>query len=850
MRLNKNTKKILIFLSILSLNAGIKITFANTSLAKQLDWVQTPNRLNICGGYYRNTPIQYTPNPYVTSQQQNYDVTADQVIYAIKNYSTFKGHVVITRPDQQIKSDLARVHLNKKTGKAEKIDLTGNVHIKESDKLIIGTDGCIDFITKAMQLNNVSYRISLRNEKTVTVTNPKTKQKEIHWYQMTARGTAKTAKQIKPHLFEFRTASYSTCTPNCHAWNLRASTIRLNTTSGRGTSYNTRLNIHGIPIFYTPYFNFPINKKRYSGFLMPSYGSNSRSGSILSIPYYFNLAPNYDATVTPKIMTHRGVLWNGLFRYLTEKSNGQFHVSFINSDRAFKRFQNTALTEWATSPTLHNLENASPNRLGFSWQNQTRFNPHWNGDIDYNYVSDDQFTKDFGASTVESSENQLLRQARLMYAGEHWNFLGNVQDYQTLHPVDELNTTNQYDRLPQLQLNSEYPDALGGFTYALQSELVRFTKKRDPQNPSTEPDPVNANRVDIRPAISYPFSNAFSYLTPRMQVQLLKYNVRNEFIGAKDNPDLWIPMFDLKGGVYFDRRVTFFKNDYRQTLEPTIYYLYVPYHNQNQLPYFDTNVQSFNYDLMFQDNRFSGIDRIGDTNQITLGISTRFLENSSGNEKATFSIGQIHYLEHRKVSLYYGPDQNQPNDMMYRRPVSPIAAKATYNFNTAWSAWANANWNTKFNDFDDEQLQFQYKPDQYHILNLGFHYARGGDALPGLPLDSEKNNLKQTDISTYWRLTNHWSVLGRWNYNWSHGHEMAYVYGLAYESCCWAVRFVGTKSFIGEYPAPNPNHRNQYDHGFYIQFALKGLGDVGSGDPTSLLSDSINGYEDAFGQEN
>jgi len=816
-------------------------TRQNISVAQQLGWVKENNPYNICGGYYNELPIQYTPNPYVQSQEENYDISADNTTYAFKGISTLTGNVEVVQPDRKLTSDIAHIYPNKVTGKPEIITVKGNVHLMEPGRLMLAKTGKMHVQTKEIDLNDVTYRMALNENKTVVEKNVKTGKEEIHLYQMNALGEAKEAHQIRPGLIKLKSGTYTTCPPDRNTWKLYASTVNLNHDTGRGSSYNTRLALGGIPVFYFPYFNFPIDRRRQTGFLTPSLSSSSKDGVIISLPYYINLAPNYDLTLTPELITRRGLLFKALYRYLTETSTGYFHMGYIDSDRGFRHFRKRALSKYSTSPTINRLRNDSDNRGSFSLNNQTQFNEHWKSTLDYNYVTDDYYIHDFGSNLIDNSQNQLLRQLQFNYADNTWNFLGNLQSYQTLHPVDQSNVSNQYGKLPQLQLNGAFPNVVGDLNFGLQTEFVRFTEHKNPYDSIL---PVIGDRTNVRPSATLPFIWPYAYLIPRVQLQMTKYDVSQTLASNPKHPGVAIPMFDVKGGLYFDRDLHLFNHPYQQTLEPTIYYLYVPYYNQDRLPIFDTSAQTFSYDMLYQDNRFSGIDRIGDANQISLGLTTRFLDGNDGSEKASASIGQIHYFRERKVSLCSGNNCTiQASD---KRSVSPIAAQATYNFNPDWNANAGLTWNTHDEQFQDETVGVQYKPDLYHIVNMNYHYLRGGDAFLGAPQNSPKNDLKQTDLSGIWKLNNHWSIMGRWNYNWSHEHAQTYFFGFAYESCCWAVRVVDARTFV----EVDPRGHNKFDNKIYLQFVLKGLGNIGNSNPDSLLGSSINGYTDTFGQEN
>lgn len=804
-------------------------------IAKQLGWITQKNSYNLCNGYFRELPITYLPNPRVKSQADNYNIHADHVTIPLKQGPyVFKHNVIVTQIGRQLMADLAYAYRDKNTGKVALIKTTGHVRLRAPNKLIIARNASYNVKNKKIILHDAKYRLARGNTNVIAVKNPKTGKTEKHIYQLSAHGSAKQVQHTDDKITILKNATYSTCQPNrCEVWVLKGSTIKLDSNKGRGESWNTRLYVQGLPIFYFPYFNFPIDHKRHTGFLFPRIGVSSSKGFSIATPFYWNIAPNYDVTITPNYIQKRGVLLQGVFRYLIPHSRGRVGFGYLPNDRKFKNFK------------INNPQaTGSDNRKKFFFKNSTVFNRNLSAMVDYNQVSDDYYLHDLGSSLINNSDNQLLRQAQIKYVNDVWNFLGNLQSYQTLHPIDQANISNQYARLPQLLFGADFPVNSGAPHFGFNGEWTRFTFQQNPYTDTTHVPGVST-RASLRPYVSLPLNWLFAYVNPRAQLQLTSYHLQNPQFGFTKSPEAAIPIFDVKSGMYFDRAAHLFGHDYQQTLEPTLYYLYVPYHNQNDIPYFDTSTQTFDYNFMFLDNRFSGIDRIGDANQVTLGLASRFIDQDSGDEKASASIGRIYYFRKRRVQLWYG--NNCPENVNDQYHASPIAAMATYNFNPAWSVNGSAMWNNVAKCVDNRNVNLQYHPDVKHIFNIGYIYQKHGDSMPGLPVNDPGNDLKQTNVAGYWQMNQHWGIMGRWNYNWSHKSEQAFLYGVSYDSCCWAVRFVMARTFTALGPAPN--YQRRYDNGCYVEVALKGLGtfaNIGMGD---FLAHSISGYNDVFEQE-
>lgn len=825
-------------------------------IVKYLGWIHTGE--NRCGGYYVEAPFTY---PEILLNTNAVQITSDQLLFAQHGTSVGQGKVTITRMGQQIVANKAFLYRDPTTGKVNAIELEHEVTLREPNSLVVANRGRYLLTSKSESLQDILYRTSIYANESNRPAQPSNQelQLERHVVQLNAWGQAKEFTQDQPKIFEFEQASFTTCPPDTSVWSVKASHITLNKESGRGEATHARILVKGIPVFYTPYLNFPIDARRKTGFLWPSVGSSSLSGPFLRAPFYFNLAPNYDDTLTPSYLSKRGLQLSNLYRYLTPKSSGNFTLEILPADRFFRQFQedaknNSAFMQTPTSISeLRRLEHASTTRKSFSWQNGTRFDDHWSDSIDYNWVSDDYYLRDFSNNLNQVTQNQLLQQGELDYKGQNWNFIGRLQGYQTLHPVDQNSIfLNQYARAPQLILNGDYPDTPGGLDYFIDNEVSHFVIQHNPGSSIMFP---MGNRLHAMPGISRPINFTFLTITPRVQLDVTKYDIGDLTFSSTKTPSRVLPIFDINTQVYFDRNIKFFGKGYRQTLEPQFYYTYIPYRNQNKLPVFDTTLNTLTYDQLFMYNRFSGIDRIGDANQLAVGVTSRFIDEQSGAEKVKMAAGQILYFRHRVVTLCSSttdPDcqgssafNADPNNRTNRSPLSGLI---TYNVNTNWSATAATIWNSHTSKVDNQNVSIHYQPPgTQKIVNMGYNFVRNGEILPGDVVNSSASNLSVTDFSVNWPVFRDWSAIGRWTQNWNHNYFQNLLYGLQYDSCCWAVRIVAGRLFTNL----NLNNTPTYNTQFYLQFALKGLGPipVGGGDPSQLLSTNIAGYQTNFGRD-
>ena len=818
-------------------------------IIEELGWV--PSHENRCGGYYLDAPFHY---PQTLLDDGRIQITSDELLFSQRGTSVGQGKVTITRFGQQIIANKAYMYRDPQTGKLSDIDLMQKVVLREPNSMVVAQQGHLDLKTKAESLNDILYRTAIYNNtvtKRPTYTNPAL-QKTRKISQLSAWGQASEFRQDQPKIIKLSDASYSTCPPTSVAWQLKAKHIELNKNTGRGTANHARLLVRGVPVLYTPYFNFPIDSRRQTGFLPPTFGS--KSGGYVRTPYYVNLAPNYDTTITPAVLTQRGVQMADQFRYLTPVNEGNFNVAILPNDREFKAFQQTseghygASTDENIQAELNRLEKASDTRKSLSWRDTAHYNPHWSSDVDFNYVSDDYYLRDdLMNNWNEVTQNQLLQQAQTTYKGKHWDFLGRMQGYQTMHLVDETVIQNQYRRLPQLALSGDYPNAAHGLDFFTYNELTHFTITQTPGDNTVNPD---GTRLHIQPGIGMPLNLPWFYFNPRLQVALTQYELTGISDAFPANPHRALPIFDIHSGLYFDRNTSLFGTPYRQTLEPQAYYTYVPYKNQDNIPVFDTITNTLNYDQLFIYNRFSGLDRIADANQISVGVTTRFINQTSGFEKIRAGVGQILYFRDRRVTLCADNDptctQDTPSNPENRYNKSPLSGILNYNINPSWGITGNSIWNPITNHFDNQSIALHYQPGTSQIVNLGYNFVRNGDLLPGqLPDHTASGNLSQTDFSFAWPLGRDWTTVGRWTENWNRHYFQNMLYGLQYDSCCWAVRFVGGRVFSNL----SPNNTPEYNKQFFIQFAMKGLGNIGPGDPSQLLSSSISGYQTNFGQD-
>jgi LPS-assembly protein len=806
------------------------------SIAQQLGWI--PDNIGICKGYYLDPLHAYAP--VADFKHAFTHIDAAQSHFSFEGTSTLTGNVIISQPGRVLYADQVYFYRDA-AGKITNIGLQGEVKILEPNLLIKAKRAHLNISTQVGYLTDIIYRILLRNQTISLGTN--------RGMPINAWGTASKVEQNYPGMITLYDTCYTSCSPSDPVWQLFAKKIVLNRHTGRGKAYDTWLNYRGIPILYSPYIRFPIDDRRESGFLFPSFTSTTQSGIGIGFPYYWNMATNYDFLLTPMFLSKRGLQLTGQLRYLTPNSRGQMMANYLPYDRVAAAFAKQIPFLY---PNVNPLIFPRNDRESFSWQEQRQWLPRWSSLLDFNWVGDNYYLEDFN-TPPSIAINQLVQHAEINYMGDIWSFTARLMRYQTLHPLNQSPINNPYNSLPEISLNST-TQSFHGFNYQVSNQLNYFQRLNDPGELITPPQ---ALRLYIQPSLSYPILKKGAYLIPRVQLSLTHYNIRNQVPGYQSDIQRTIPLFSVDSGLYFDRFFNWGNRPYQQTLEPRLFYLYTPYHDQNNIPIFDSALIPFSYTSLFMTNRFSGYDRIGDANQISFAVTTRLLDYT-GAEKLRASIGEIYYFENRRVSLC-SPLEKQLSTTgtlcsdpwtvaAATSPIakfSPIAAQLNYNVNSKWSTTADIAWDPSSHDIINAAANVQYHSHIDQLFNINYGRIRFGDLLvtnPPVAPNSHQNDFNRLGFSFATPLKNQWSAVGGWSYNFSHNYSQSYFYGFQYDSCCWAFRVIAGRTFY----ALDQNNSPLFNKVIYLQWQLKGLSTVGISDITSFLTSNIPGYTDNF----
>jgi LPS-assembly protein len=600
-------------------------------------------------------------------------------------------------------------------------------------------------------------------------------------YEQHGRGEAEALYLDGISNQRLESAYYTTCPQGKKNWVLSAREVKLDQAEGTGTARNATLFLKGIPILYTPYATFPIDDRRKSGLLIPKYGQTNETGLDVSIPYYWNIAPNRDMTIVPRYMSDRGTMLGTEFRYLNAHSGGIITGDYLPSDK------------------LRDDDSRSLVSVRHNWTPKPRLRTR----IVASNASDENYYEDLGNSLLQTSQSTLQRTAAADYTEHSWNLSMMVQDFQTLDATVP-SASRPYKQLPQVVFNATPDRRLLGVKVETSAELNHFVHSDD--------SVVEGSRLDVQPRFSLPVYRAAWYVDPAVSVRHTIYDLKNTAPGTDDSLSRTTPIASLDAGTFFERDGHWGDSGYVQTLEPRLYYLYVPDRNQDDLPVFDTGDYDFNYWTLFRENRFSGPDRMGDANQLAVALTSRILDPASGRQLISASLGSLLYFSDRNVTL---PGQPVETDSS-----SDLIGEVTLALARRWTADAELHWDPNDSSTTRNDYRLQYRRGPRQLVNLSYRQQSG--------------LLEQTDLSFLWPLSPSWHMVGRWYYSLKSSETIEALAGIGYESCCWGMQLL-SQSYIN-------NTEDGRNNAVFLQLELKGLGKLGT-KVDDALERGILGYQ-------
>lgn len=664
-----------------------------------------------------------------------------------------------------------------------------------------------------------------------------------YMHQIEAQGKARYAiNRQNEGTSDFEQVTYSTCPVGTEVWQLSADELHLDEETGRGVARHAKLAVFGVPVLYSPYFSFPIDDRRQTGFLFPVISMDKSGGLSVRAPYYLNIAPNFDMTLTPGFYTKRGLILGAEARYLNEWQYSTLAVEVLPHDRVFKKDQNNRYNaELASGNPNYKKDNTT--RWSVFFEQQLRLLPKLNGRILFQQVSDDQYAEDIQDAVGLLTKTNLERVGELTYADQNWQAKLRFQHFQVLDR--DVIPNDPYARMPQLLFNGEWITD-NGIYYGIYGEAVNFTTNVTRSLPNR---PKSGVRLDVMPYVGFRAENSWGFFEPRLAYRYTHYDLKYQNFSGYQRPNQpstlnrSLPIFSVDTGIVLERD-TSFKNlfgggNFVQTLEPRLFYLYVPYRNQSDIPIFDTGSVTPSFDSLFATNQFTGADRQGNANQITTALTTRFINEETGVEHFRLSAGQIYYIDDPRTTL--GKDLPTKGECYaVNSGFSNVAERCNRNRSSEWFIESNVQltedfsgrmtwqWSPDSKKTTRLSYDLRYQPEDRKIINVGQRYSRDRNY-------SNDYITHQLDVTSYWAVNSNWAVVGRYNYSLQENRLNDSFLGFEYSDCCVATRVAA------RYYRNNLLDQKK-EWKAYLQFEFKGLGNFGP-NTDNLWKDTIYGYQ-------
>ena len=669
----------------------------------------------------------------------------------------FSGKVEIESAGAMIKANEAKVDRN-----TQALNASGQVTYQDPQIKVSSESVYLNTSTNALQMTETEYQLA----------------------SMNGRGKAQKIELSQEAGIALNEVSFSTCPEGQEDWRIQASNINLSPDQLRGEVSHARFYLKGVPVLYLPYFSFPVTDARQSGLLYPVISSSTSTGLSYAQPYYWNIAENMDATFAPRMMTDRGVQLQSEFRYLTEAHAGQLDLEYLGNDRA---------------------TGSSEDRYFYRFVHQGQIFENWQINAEYNGLSDSNYIVDLGSEYYNRADTHLYQTLGLSYYDDQLDFNLQFRDFEILGEH-----ANSYRALPEMKLNYEKPLAYG-FEFDLASELAYFDNNSDLS--------PKATRLHLAPTLRYPYQTTWGEFlaeTTLLQTYYRQDNIENTNLSEKVSRTLG--QTRIYGALAFERDASWLQKNTVQTLEPKFQYLYTSFKDQTDIGLYDTTRLFSDFEGLFRGQKFTGIDRISDKNQLTLGLTTRILDEHN-REQFALSFGQIFYLQDNRLAAAL-----EQNDR------SALAAELDWQIGSKWYAHTETQISSVTDKVERSGISLEYTSSKDRVMQINHRYVR--------ELSGEEIN--QVGITASWPISNNWHWVGRWYHDVTKRRTVETYTGLQYESCCWALRIVAQRHLSNRYDIDGLQSTNEFESGVALQFILKGMGGNSTG--RDMLSDGLFGY--------
>ncbi|WP_444678327.1 LPS-assembly protein LptD [Halomonas sp. E19] len=734
---------------------------------------------------------------------------SDSAYHGEQGEVTLAGEVVLRRGDSQLESPRVSVPASRETAHAE-----GPLALRDLNLLVRGAEAEVSLVSDEARIASAHYVL----------------------HDEFLRGSALQLSRLEDGRFRLSSANFTTCEPGNELWRLATSDLVLDRESGFGTARHARLELGQVPVFYWPWVRFPIDDRRHTGFLWPELGVSS-GGYELSTPFYWNIAPNQDGTLTPRWISDRGLLLGGEYRYLFPTDAGQLEGAYLANDGG-----------GTDEPGTPSRRYEGEERWYLDYRHSGYFDARTRYNLRYGAASDGRYFNDFGSVFGDDPDN-LQRLAQIGYQGEQWRLDARAQGFQRLD--DPLRDSDKpFYRLPSLTASSRWT-LPAGIYQEWRSNLTYFWRDVDPNRVPLR-EAATGSRLHLSPASGWRFDESWGHLEPRVEWLYTAYDLD---YGARDTdrdtaPQRAVAVSSIDGGLVFERELDLGGRDYRQTLEPRLNYAYVPARDQSEFPSFDASERAFSWNQLWSPYRFSGADRVGDLNRLSVGLDSRLIEDARGRERLAVGVGQAFYFDDRFIDMNGDPDtlprapEAGGNFMRYynaTRDRSPLVARLDWRMTDAW----RSRWEWLYDDHlqrtESTSLNLHYRSPAGHVVNLGYRWELQGFDPSLQPGDDDYRNYnrEEYDLSFAWKASHRVDLIGRAVYDHTNRRFLEQLGGVQWNDCCYGVQLVWREWVENNDSARIDNDTTE--RGLFLRFVLKGLGGVG-GDAGNYFERAIPGY--------
>lgn len=766
--------------------------YGQTPEQAELNWVPrqalpAATRENMpewCAGTYQE-PLLAAAELDADIDPDRVDIKAQQVDYLLGREGELDGRVEAQQGQRRATARSARFD-----EASETFVLEGDVRMQERGALLLGERASVNLQDGDAEIEDARFV----------------------FYEGSYRGSADHLER-EDGVIRVRNARFTRCGPGDSSWQVIAGSVEIPEDGKVAKARNARLNVGPVPVFWTPYLQFPLTSERQSGFLFPAVGYSSESGFDVALPYYLNLAPNYDATITPRILTDRGVLGEIEMRHMTRQMTNVLGGAYMPEDDNYDgRYAFSEFRERVQA----GLEPPGRFEAEERWLAQFRHSGSWfegfTTEVDFAEVSDDDYFRDLGTDLTVNVRSEIDRSARMRFRRGGFEAQLLAQDLQVLEPGDP----DAYRRLPQIDMSwfdrpSKLPLVVG-----FEAHYARFDRDDDL---AVGFDGITGDRAHVVPRLRIPIERHWGWLTAEAAYHYTRYDLSDTPLGFADSPTRSMPSGSVDLGLRFERDTLLGGAPLLQTLEPRLYYLYIDDEDQADLPLFDTTEYTFGSMQLFRENRFAGVDRINDANQLTLALTSRMVSRADGEELLAATVGRILYFDDRDVSL-----SGLPQDVETSKRSGWVTELAM-RLGAGMDARALWVWNAPSSDQRQRSIQLRYRPDARRVLSLG--YRKRGD------------DIAQVDAGIVWPLSSQVSMLGRYFYDLDESQTLEAFGGLQFDDCCWRFRLVG-RQFRRPSRGLEPTDT---ETGVFIEVVMKGLAGFDGG-LNSILEQGIRGYRE------